>query len=287
MKKYFIISLLIASAVGCNNGEMSPEMQSLTNYKDSLQRESERKDSSINAFLSSFNEIQTNLNTIKEKEKIVTLNSANAETQKSNQEQIVEDINMINELLTKNKSKIASLQKKLKGANLKINELQKMIETLTKQMEDKDAEITTLKTKLTEANAALESMFVIYHESVVEGEQKTAVIEEQTTKLNTAFYAFGTAKELIKQGVLTKEGGFIGMGKAQKLKDDFNKEYFTKVDITKTNSIDIFMKKAKLVTTHPSNSYKWEGTEKKVDKLIITNSEEFWGTSKYLVIVVE
>ena len=117
----------------------------------------------------------------------------------------------------------------------------------------------------------------------------TIAVEESTQKteeLNTAFYAFGTSKELVKQGVLTKEGGFIGIGKAAKLKDDFNKSYFTKVDITKVLSISILAKKAKLITSHPASSYKFVG-EGKVDKLEITDSKEFWSVSKYLVIVVE
>jgi len=105
--------------------------------------------------------------------------------------------------------------------------------------------------------------------------------------MNKAWYAFGTSKELITQGVLTKEGGFIGIGKAAKLKDDFNKSYFTQLDITETNSIPLASKKAKLITTHSSNSYKLEGLKGKIEKLNITNPEEFWATSKYLVIVVE
>ena len=96
-----------------------------------------------------------------------------------------------------------------------------------------------------------------------------------------------TSKELIAQGVLTKEGGFIGIGKAEKLKEDFNKNYFTQIDITESMSIPLACKKAKLITTHPSGSYKFDGPEGKIEKLTITNSEEFWSVSKYLVVVVE
>jgi hypothetical protein len=87
--------------------------------------------------------------------------------------------------------------------------------------------------------------------------------------------------------VLTKEGGFIGMGKAEKLKADFNKTYFTQVDVSETTSIPLACKKAKLITVHPTESYKFDGPEGKIEKLIITNTEEFWSTSKYLVIVVD
>lgn len=118
-------------------------------------------------------------------------------------------------------------------------------------------------------------------------EEATQESSVKTEKLNTAYYAFGTSKELIKNNVLTKEGGFIGMGKTAKMKEDFNKGYFTKVDISTISEIVLGAKKAKLITTHPAGSYKIEGADGKAEKLVITNAEDFWSASKYLVIVVE
>ena len=71
------------------------------------------------------------------------------------------------------------------------------------------------------------------------------------------------------------------------MKEDFNKTYFTKVDISTTNTISLAAKKAKVITTHPSGSYKIEGADGKAEKLTIINAEDFWSASKYLVIVVE
>ena len=45
--------------------------------------------------------------------------------------------------------------------------------------------------------------------------------------------------------------------------------------------------KAKLLTVHPSDTYKFDGTKDKIEKITITNPEEFWSASKYLVIEVE
>ncbi len=112
-------------------------------------------------------------------------------------------------------------------------------------------------------NVSIDSLSVVY-------EEQTEVVEKQVKVLNTAYYCYGTFKELKEQGVVTKEGGFIGLGRTEKLTDDFNKKYFTQIDITETTSIDIFSKKVKIVTTHPSGSYKLEGVDK-VDKLLITN----------------
>jgi hypothetical protein len=86
--------------------------------------------------------------------------------------------------------------------------------------------------------------------------------------------------------VISKEGGFIGIGKTTKVKDDFNKDYFTKINIESTTAINIGAKRAKILSSHPSGSYKLIG-EKPVEKLEITNPQEFWSNSKYLVISIE
>ena len=123
---------------------------------------------------------------------------------------------------------------------------------------------------------------------------KTALTETKqesdlkTEKLNTAYYAIGTAKELIKQNVLTKDGGFIGLGKSTKLKANFNTAYFTKVDVTTLKEITIGSKKAKVISTNPADSYSFEGEQgKKITNLLINDPAAFWATDRYLVIVTE
>ena len=91
---------------------------------------------------------------------------------------------------------------------------------------------------------------------------------------------------LIEQKVITKEGGFVGLGRILKLMEDFNKDYFTKIDITELKEIPLNFKKVKLVTTHPSSSYTLKG-EEPIEKIVINDATEFWSASKYLVILVE
>ncbi|MBN8703728.1 MAG: hypothetical protein J0M08_11735 [Bacteroidetes bacterium] len=275
-----IVLVGFASCSNPSETEVNPEMQKLTEENQRLKDESTKKDEEIGSFIQSFNEIQANLDLIKEREKVVSKNTSDPELQNTKQQQIADDINTINELITKNKEKIAVLNKKLKKANLRIDELEKMVASLTKQVEAKDAEIIALKEDLEKANNAYKDLFKEYNAKLDE-------IDTQTNKMNVAFYAFGTAKELKEKGVITKEGGFIGIGKAEKLRDDFNKDYFTKIDVSETNNILLGVKKAKIITTHASSSYKLEGSKDKVEKLSILNAEEFWSASKYLVIVTE
>jgi len=240
----------------------------------------DRQDSSIQSFIRGFNEIQDNLDEIKRKEKIVSENSKDPESRKTKEQQIVDDIQSIYDMMNKNKQRLASMKSKLKESNNKNDELEKFIARLTTEIEEKDAKINDLKGQLEKLNVELTTLNLNYEEATQESSVKTE-------KLNTAYYAFGTSKELIKNNVLTKEGGFIGMGKTAKMKEDFNKGYFTKVDVSTLTEIVLGSKKAKFVTTHPASSYKVEGADGRADKIIITNAEDFWSASKYLVIVVE
>ena len=85
--------------------------------------------------------------------------------------------------------------------------------------------------------------------------------------------------------IITKDGGFIGIGKTAVLNEDFNASEFKKIDITKVTNIPVTGKKISLVTSHPSNSYKVEGVET-VEGITILDPAEFWKSSKYLVITV-
>jgi len=288
MKNIIIISLLVFLFASCTHvpGNKSVTEGAQDSAYQGLIAESQRKDSTISSFIQSFNEIEDNLSVIKEKQKIVTVSSKDKEIQKSKQDQIVEDIKTINDLMVKNKEKVASLNSRLKKGELKMAEFQKMIDRLNTDLAEKDSEIVTLQGQLVSVNSALKNLFNDYNDRVKDIENKDEVIAQKTEEINTGWYAFGTSKELKEHGVISKEGGFIGIGRNKKLVQNFNKDYFKKIDVTSTTSIPLECKKATLITTHPVDSYKFEGTGR-VDKLIITDPKNFWAASKYLVVVVD
>lgn len=271
-------SFSFTSCGGDKDKELNPLADSLQSVNGELNGKLSEKEAAMQEFIASFNEIQENLNTIKEKEKIVTSASSQGDL-KNKEEQIKEDIQAIYDLMSKNKNRIGSLTKKLKNSNLKIEGLEKMIENLQNSINLKDGEISDLKTKIEGLNIELSNLTTNYQEVETE-------VAAKTEEINTAYYTIGTTKELKEKNVISKEGGFIGIGKTTKVKSDFNKDYFTKVNIQQTNSITIGAKKVKIITTHPSGSYKLVG-EKPVEKIEITDAKEFWSASKYLVIVID
>jgi len=285
MKKLIFIALMIPFVFACNSKQK--EYESLQSRYDSLLTLGFTKDTSILDYLESFNAIQANLDSIKMAEMIITQNaSAGGELQPDQKEQINRDINMIYEMLQKNKQTIAELRSKLKKSNSKVTALEQMVERMTKQIEEKDGQIGQLRDQLEKMNIQIEILSSNVENLASESSSKSQTISEKTTELNTAYYVIGTKKELRDQKIITVEGGFAGIGRNKKLKEDFNRDYFTRVDITNLRSIPVMKKKASIITTHPSQSYKLYG-EKTVDSLVIINAKDFWGASKYLVIVID
>lgn len=283
--KMLVAGLLLSvgslTFTGCKNdaeANKNPLADSLASVNGNLSGQLNEKEAALQEFITSFNEIQENLNAIKEKEKIVTTASTKGDV-KSKQGQIKEDIQAIYDLMAKNKNRIGSLNKKLKDSNLKMDGLEKMIENLQMSLDLKDGEIADLRAKMESLNIELSTLNTNYQALSSESAGKTEA-------LNTAYYAIGTSKELKDKKVISREGGFIGLGKTTTVSSDFNKEYFTKLDIEQTLSINIGAKKVKIITPHPKGSYKLVG-EKPVEKLEITNPTEFWSASKYLVIVID
>jgi hypothetical protein len=185
------------------------------------------------------------------------------------------------------------LQNKLKDANFKIGsfektvkELQMMVGKLEVQNQEKDAEIIVLKEDVRKLNIDISSLNEKIAAVETEIQQKSQTIDAQTTALHKAYYAFGTVKELRENGILEKSGGFIGIGRTPVIKEDFNRDYFTEIDIRNFDYLRLMAKKAKLISVHPEGSYHFTG-EKSADTLFVDIPSEFWKVSKYLVVVTD
>lgn len=289
MRKIFYLLLVgvLISTTGCNRKEIAR----LKAQNDSLMMAGSSKDANLVEFVDAFNSIQSNLDSIKQKEMIIDKTAKGGfEVKGDRKEQIQSDINYIYSLLQKNRLLVADLSSKLKKSNRHAAELEKMIENLNKQISEKDGEIASLKEELNKMNIKVQNLNTEVSNLTTnvsnlnsENKEKQRVIEEKTAELNTAYYIIGTIKELKDKNVIKREG-FLGT--AKDVNSDIDKSIMTKVDITTVQSIPIMKKKATVISTHPATSYRIEG-EKSADKLVILNQAEFWSLSKVLVISVK
>ncbi len=77
----------------------------IENQKQSFTELLTTRDSVINEWMLTFDQIEKDLNTVKEKENIITIKSSDAEFSKDKKQQILKDIEYINTFLIRTKRK--------------------------------------------------------------------------------------------------------------------------------------------------------------------------------------
>jgi vacuolar-type H+-ATPase subunit I/STV1 len=284
MKKIAIytFALTLLAFTACNQDKIDQ----LNKEKSELTTLSNSQEQSIEGMLASFNQIQENLNEIKSKQGIIRM-EASGEDNGNVAENISSDIETINQLMRENEEMIKKLNGKLRNSNIKMSQLERLIKNLNGQLDEKNREISTLNQQLKNKKILIGQLYFKNDSLTYANEVTGQKLENTIDEMNEAFYAYGTYQELKEKNVLTKEGGFLGIGKNKELKDNFNQEYFSKVDKRLQKSFLLYAKKAKIITNHPSNSYEIMGDNGAADSLVIKDIDAFWNASKYLVIVVD
>ncbi|MBR2638710.1 MAG: hypothetical protein IKD40_07720 [Bacteroidaceae bacterium] len=274
MKKIlFLIATTAMILTACQDG---PKRKVLMSQNDSLQTVIAEREAALDEMMEIINSVENGFRAINEAQGRVNLNAAGSEI--SRKETLQNDILFIHETLERNKEQIEKLTAQLSKNKSASKQMQQMIKNLQEQLTQKSQEIESLYKMLAEKNihiAQLDSAITAYRAEAISQEQ---TIQQQDSKLHTVWYAIGTKSELKKEKIL-KSGDVLR-------NTDANLEYFTKADMRELGSINTYAKKAKILTNHPSGSYKLEKDENKQYVLTITNAETFWSVSRYLVIQV-
>lgn len=253
---------------------------------DSLQRALDLSNSESEDLAKSIQQIRDGFRQINEAEGRVTREEAEG----SDSQVIVENMAFIQQTLRLNRARIADLQQQLRNAALTNEETKNayetMVEEFNRQLESKTREIEDLRQQLAqkdiqiaEQGEQISELNENVQDLTSENEEKERTVVAQDQQIHTAWYVFGTKKELREQRILEKNDVLRS--------SDFNKEYFTKIDIRVTKRIPLYSKKVELKTSHPAGSYSLDEDAQGMYTLRITNPDTFWSVSRYLVILVK
>lgn len=281
MKKIAILS--VCGAMLMASCDFVGSSDKLKTERDSLAVALEQRNAELDEIMGTFNDIQEGFRQINEAENRVDLHRATDENSTSVKQKIQADIQFISKTMEENKAQIAKLQKQLKNSNTNSAQLRKAIESLQAELENKTRQIEGLRAELEAKNVriqelddAVSNLNTDVENLTAENEAKAKTVAEQDKAINTAWIVFGTKSELKNQKILAS---------GDVLKNaEFNKDYFTEVDIRNMNELKLYAKRAKLLTTHPAGSYEFVEDEKGQQTLKITNIKEFWSVSRYLVV---
>lgn len=283
MKKLFILPVCLLALAACN-GSKSVE-EKAQQERDSLMQVIDEKENELNEIMGAINEVQEGFRQINEAEGRITVAKTNPEGG-SAKDVIRDNISFIQETMEQNRAKIEQLREKLKTTTVNVEKLTKTIENLQAQLEAQNKNVQELEAQLAEKNLLIATQgeqITNLNQNVndlqSENQQKQETIQQQDKDMHTAWFVFGTKAELKEQKILEK-GDVLKNG-------NFNKDYFTKIDIRIDREIKLYSKNAELLTTHPNGSYQLVKDAKKEYVLKIVDPAKFWSTSKYLVIQVK
>ncbi len=282
MKKILCLALCAIMLASCEF--YTKREKELTAQNESLTTELSEKNQALEQAIQAIADIQEGFRAINEAEGRVSIQSQGTEGL-TDAERMREDIRFIQQKMEDNRKQIEKLEKKLQASGAETASLRKVLTNLQKELEEKVASIAALQAELAKKNiriAELDNAVVMLTGDVNTLQQisdaQQEVIEEQVVQLNTAWYVYGTAKELKEQNILH--------GNKVLSSTDFNKDYFTEIDIRVDRAFPLYTKHAQLLTTHPTGSYEFTKDAEKQLTLNILDFEKFWSVSRYMVIQV-
>lgn len=282
MKKMLCLALSAIAFVSCDF--TTKREKELAAQNELLTTELSEKNVVLDQAMQAIADIQEGFRAINEAEGRVNVQTQGSEGV-TDAERMREDILFIQQKMEENRKQIAALEKKLKSNDAETAGLRKVLANLQKELDAKVASIAALQGELAEKNiriAELDSAVVMLTGDVNAlqkiSDVQQEVIEEQVEQLNKAWYVYGTAKELKEQNIL-RNGKVLSSA-------DFNKSYFTEIDIRVDRTFPLYAKRAELLTTHPKGSYEFTKGEDKLLTLHILDFEAFWSVSRYMVIQV-
>src|ERR1035437_6065031 len=223
-----LVTLIIVIVM--NNSKFDTENKNKLAYIDSQKKAFTEllttRDSTINEWVITFDQIEKDLDKVKEKENVITVKSAGKELTASKKEMILKDIEYINTLIDQNKKKIIQLSAQLKNSGNEIKGLQLKVEELEASMKLRENEIADLKGSLTQKDFQIGELNTKMTAQDLAITQKDEQIAKQTDQKNTAFFVSGTYKDLKAKGLLSKEKRFLGLGKNENFPGDYKDNLF-------------------------------------------------------------
>jgi hypothetical protein len=218
-----------------------------------------------------------------------------AQRDKEERKATLERIRKVIDRLNESEAKLTETETRVKNAKIRNARLLAQIATYKQTIED-------LKTAAEQQRAETEAIIADQRNQIatLAGRVDTLswekgwlidTVAHLTAYKNRVYYAVGTKDELIKNGVVTKEGSkflFFGGTRLEPARRP-NLDAFTMIDKTQTLSIPLPRtdKKYKIVSRQSPDFLAGDIGEKGEVKGVVEigSPEEFWSASKYLILV--
>jgi hypothetical protein len=295
MKYAGLLLILAVTALGCDRSRAD-----LTKALAESQTAEAQKDSLLTEVLET-TQFVSDLNSELAKAKLAALDVGEergvpgAQHDREERKATLERIRQVIDRLNESEAKLIATENRVKNAKIRNARLLAQIATYKQTIED-------LKTAAEQQKAENEAIIADQRMQIASLAGRVDTLNQEkgwlidtvahlTTYKNRVYFAVGTKDELIKNGVVTKEGSkflFFGGTRLEPARRP-NLDAFTMIDKTQTLSISLPRtdKKYKIVSRQSPDFLAGDVSEKGEVKGVveIASPEEFWSASKYLILV--
>lgn len=293
MKKLFLIAVAAMPLVFASCAGNEAKLNAANERADSLQTVIDQKDGEIDALFEVLSDIENNLTEISTRYgKVASLRQQHPERNAGVKGEITDQLAVIENMMSQNKAKIASLNSKIASLGAENSKLQGFVESLNARMAEQENQINALTNELSISKETIKKLSGNVSELTQSNQEKDATIAQQQEEMayladqsHRAYYAVGSYDELKAKGIVSKDGGLIF--KTQKATNSLNVKNFTLIDKNKVTTIDVNLRKARLISKHPEGSYEfvYDETDSKLAKqLIIKDVNAFWSNTDFLIV---
>lgn len=289
MKKFIVLGLGASLFLMSSCVENSQKYKALLMRADSLNAIAMQQNQEMEQLLADINDVTVGMQSLREAEHLLTLEAEKESKSNKSKQQIARlknDIQAISEAIAGYKSKISKLEGKSKSQSA---EFKRMIANLNAELDLRSEKINEITGQLAATNKELAVKVEEVKELTQsvdsldrEAKAQQITIAEQDQTIHMANYLIGTRKELKEAEVISRQGIFcppIVSSQAQNAD-------FISIDIREVKSIPLNNKKAKVLSSHPADSYVLEADEEGNLVLKINDENAFWHLSKYLVVMI-
>jgi chromosome segregation ATPase len=293
MKKIVSILSICSLAMALTSCFVSTsKYDAVVQERDSLRLVASNVTTDFEASLRTINEIETALQTVREAENIIMI-----ESQEGNTNYAVSQIDAIQRTIQQNKEKIAELENQLAQSGSTSKQLSATVNRLKKELDEKDTYINNLRDELNVSKAQVADLTVRVdslnqnvrnlNENIdnlnTQNAEQQAVIRNQDAELNTVYYFVAPMETLVERGLANK-GGLFSKSTAS---NEIDKSMMVAADKRELKLIALNTTKATILTNHPESSYQITKGDDGMLSLNILNADAFWNTSNYLIISIK
>ena len=145
MKKLMIVAVCALAVVSCNDGVKQANLIA-GQQRDSLNQIIAQKENELSDMMATLSDIEEGFREITEAQSRVALAKQGEGT--SSAQRIRENMQFIRNTMKQNKELINKLKQQVREGSFKSEQLKKIVEGLTQQMEEKDRQLTALREEL-------------------------------------------------------------------------------------------------------------------------------------------